>query len=64
MKVLTLIVAGLLSQTPQGDTDRMVAAVRSAVSPALPFPKSDADGSLPANGNTEALWMVRPLPSR
>ena len=29
--------------------------------PALPFPNSDEDGSLPANGNTEALWTVRPL---
>jgi hypothetical protein len=41
--------------------DRMMQAVRSAMAPALPFPISDEDGSLPANGNTEALWMVRPL---
>ena len=25
------------------------------------FPNSDEDGAVPANGNTEALWMVRPL---
>ena len=31
------------------------------MAPALPFPNSDEDGAVPANGNTEALWMVRPL---
>jgi hypothetical protein len=41
--------------------DRMIAAVRSAMAPALPFPNTDEDGAMPANGNTEALWMVRPL---
>lgn len=41
--------------------DRVVAAVRAAMAPALPFPASDAEGEMPANGNTGALWMVRPL---
>jgi hypothetical protein len=41
--------------------DRTIAAVRSAMAPALPFPSTDAEGAMPANGNTAALWMVRPL---
>ena len=31
------------------------------MAPALPFPETDAIGALPVNGNTDALWMVRPL---
>lgn len=42
-------------------SDRMMTAVRSAMGPALPFPATDVEGSVPANGNTDALWMVRPL---
>ena len=61
MKLLTIVLVAVLGQPAAGDTDRIVAAVRSAMAPALPFPNSDADGSLPAGGNTEALWMVRPL---
>jgi hypothetical protein len=61
VKLLSLILAALLVLAAQGDTDRIVAAVRSAMAPALPFPNSDEDGALPANGNTEASWMVRPL---
>ena len=58
--VLVLLVP--LSSIAQDDgRDRMMTAVRSAMAPALPFPDSDEDGSLPANGNTQALWMVRPL---
>jgi hypothetical protein len=41
--------------------DRVMAAVNAAMAPALPFPKTDDAGALPATGNTEALWMVRPL---
>jgi hypothetical protein len=61
MKLLTIILIAVLGQQTPSDTDRIVAAVRSAVTPALPFPNSDEDGALPANGNSEALWMVRPL---
>ena len=43
------------------DGDRVMSAVRAAMAPALPFPATSEDGSVPANGNTEALWMVRPL---
>ena len=61
MQLLTLILSAVLLLATQSDTDRFVAAVRSAMAPALPFPNSDEDGALPANGNSEALWMVRPL---
>jgi hypothetical protein len=40
---------------------RVVTTVRAAMSPALPFPASDALGSLPATNDTEAFWMVKPL---
>ena len=60
MKLLALILVALLG--PQGgNADRILAAVRSAMAPALPFPATDAEGAMPANGNTEAVWMVRPL---
>jgi len=61
MTLLTIILIAVLGQPAAGDIDRLVAAVRSAMTSALPFPNSDADGSLPLGGNTEALWMVRPL---
>jgi hypothetical protein len=57
--VLVLLTATVVAQSEPGD--RLMQAVRSAMAPALPFPNSDEDGSLPANGNAEALWMVRPL---
>ena len=56
--VLLLPLIGLAQDDPR---DRIAAAVRSAMAPALPFPNSDADGALPANGNTESQWIVRPL---
>jgi hypothetical protein len=43
------------------DGDRVMAAVRSALAPALPFPDTDDSGSVPANNSPEPLWMVRPL---
>lgn len=39
---------------------RVMAAVRAAVTPALPFPESDEAGSLPKDGKTTEGWMVRP----
>jgi hypothetical protein len=60
--LVVLVVLLLASASAQDDTHhRIVVAVRAAMAPALPFPNSDADGALPANGNSEALWMVRPL---
>jgi hypothetical protein len=40
--------------------DRVMTAVRAAMAPALPFPETDADGSMPANESPGPLWMVRP----
>jgi hypothetical protein len=40
---------------------RVMAAVRAAMAPALPFSDTDPSGVLPADGKTEPLWMVRPL---
>lgn len=40
---------------------RVVAAVRAAMTPALPFPPSDELGSLPADGKANGPWMVKPL---
>ena len=60
----TLAVWCLASAASGQDTalqDRVMAAVNAALAPALPFPKADESGALPANGNSKALWMVRPL---
>lgn len=40
---------------------RVMSAVRAALAPALPFPASDALGSVPVGDNTASLWMVRPF---
>ena len=56
-----LVLLSITAATQVDPADRFMQAVRSAMAPALPFPSSDDDGSLPANGNTESLWMVRPL---
>jgi hypothetical protein len=41
--------------------DRVMPSVRVAMAPALPFPDSDADGGMPADGKPASPWMVRPL---
>ena len=61
MRLISLLLIALLSQAAPGDGDRVMAALRSAMAPALPFPATDDAGVVPANGDTEALWMVRPL---
>ena len=60
MKLLSLLLLALLAQ-PQDAGDRIMAAVRAAMAPALPFPDTIEDGTVPVNGNTGAQWMVRPL---
>ncbi|MBY0494802.1 MAG: hypothetical protein K2Y23_11355 [Cyanobacteria bacterium] len=60
MKLVSVVLIAIVLSA-QGDGDRTMAAVRSAMAPALPFPATSQDGAVPANGNTEALWMVRPL---
>ncbi len=39
---------------------RVMAAVRDAVTLALPYPESDESGALPKDGTSTAPWMVRP----
>lgn len=64
--VLLVLAMGAVCLVPvhaqdQQLTSLVMNAVRDALAPALPFPPSDEDGSLPAGGNTTSLWMVRPL---
>jgi hypothetical protein len=42
---------------------RVLAVLREALAPALPYPMSDESGSLPADEVSTAPWMVRPLAS-
>lgn len=63
-----VLVLGALAAWPahaaaQGtaDGDRVMAAVRAALAPALPFPDTDDSGTVPANDSPAPLWMVRPL---
>ena len=56
--VLVLLSQAAYAQSVSGD--RIVQAVRSAMTPALPFPDTDASGAVPKDGSTAALWMVRP----
>ncbi|MEY4636683.1 MAG: hypothetical protein RJA55_2481 [Acidobacteriota bacterium] len=43
------------------DGDRVMAAVRAALGPALPYPDTDDTGAVPATNSPVPLWMVRPL---
>ena len=63
---VAVLVATVVAPAPAWAQDdalatRVMTAVRAALAPGLPFPDSDADGSLPVGGNTTSLWMVRPL---
>jgi hypothetical protein len=55
-----VIAPAVRAQEPDQLT-RVITAVRSALTPALPFPASDELGSLPADGKSSAPWMVKPL---
>lgn len=65
MKIV-LLLAAVLAAAPgvaaQDDAlgERVMAAVRAAMTPALPYPATDAEGVFPAVGDTASLWMVRP----
>src|SRR5262245_48055677 len=50
------------AQSSSTDLDsHVIATVRAALSPALPYPSSDEGGVMPADGSSQAPWMVRPL---
>ncbi len=53
---VVLLATPVFAQTSRSDA--IMTAVRTALAPALPFPAAVADGSVPVNNNTEALWMV------
>lgn len=57
--VLAYPVQSLAQGTAEGD--RIMAAVRAALGPALPYPDTDDTGSVPATNSPVPLWMVRPL---
>ena len=60
---LTVAIAtlpALLTAQDDGLAERVMARVRSALVAGAGFPASDEHGSLPADGKTTALWMVRP----
>jgi hypothetical protein len=60
MKILIALLSVMLAQDT-APMDRAMQTVRAALAPGLPFPDSDAFGSVPASNNTDALWMVKPL---
>lgn len=63
---LVMGVAGAATRgaTAQGlgpTSPEVIAAVRAALAPALPFPDSDEAGALPADRASTVPWMIRPL---
>lgn len=68
MTMLRLLIAAAIAVAPvvtsaqdEALSDRVMQAVRAAMAPALPFPASDVLGSVPADGKSDAPWMVRPI---
>jgi hypothetical protein len=59
--VAILSVAAGAAAQDQARVDRAVQAVRAAMAPVLPFPASDELGSLPADGKSNAPWMLKPV---
>jgi hypothetical protein len=59
--VAILSVAAGAAAQDQARVDRAVQAVRAAMAPVLPFPASDELGSLPADGKSDAPWMLKPV---
>lgn len=55
-----LVIASLAVSAQETAELRVMAAVRAALAPALPFSDTDPSGTLPVDGTAEALWMVRP----
>jgi len=63
--VLVTLVASIAqaqsASAPQVELEsRVMAAVRAAVTPALPYPASDREGVLPKDEKSTDPWMVRP----
>ncbi len=61
--VFGVVCASLFAQAPTPELDALVlTTVRTALTPALPYPQSDEAGELPVDGSTVVPWMVRPTP--
>jgi hypothetical protein len=60
MRPLTALLIVLAAHASAQDA-RVMEAVQAALQPALPFPASDADGVLPADGTFSGPWIVRPV---
>lgn len=60
--ILRIAIAMLVSVPVAQDATeaRVMSAVSAAMKQALPFPQTDRTGTVPVDGNTEPLWMVRP----
>ena len=63
MKIgIALVAVLLLNIQDTTQQDSVMNAVRAAMAPGLQsFPDTEPDGATPVGGNTNALWMVRPL---
>lgn len=59
--VVALAMASPAMAQEATDVNRVMAVVRAALAPALPFPDTDDTNSVPANNSTTVPWMVRPL---
>lgn len=60
---LRILIATLLSVSVVAQDAlemRVMSAVSAAMNRALVFPETDRTGTVPVDGNTQALWMVRP----
>ena len=55
-----VLLTSLAISAQDASVTRVMAAVRLAMSPALPFSDTDKSGVFPADGKTEPPWMVRP----
>lgn len=59
--VLALTPTNAWAQASASELDaRVIGTVRAALTPALPYPASDAIGELPVDGAPTSAWMVRP----
>jgi len=61
VKWMLLAAAMTMPAQETANGDRVMAVVRAALVPALPFPDTDDSGSLPVDHSGAPLWMVRPL---
>ena len=59
--IAIVLLSTALNAQDEAQVVRAMTAVRAVMAPALPFPASDELGSMPADGKSEAPWMVKPV---